>query len=195
MVTLSRTFLASLRLSISLVRLSPRYISAFPLTYLPKAIMNYDVFGSWAANTGPNAPLKDSCAPAADQVGSAESAVAAWTGAGFPAIQLLLGVAAYGRSFRVAPSAAKTSSGSLNAYAAFDKTNIPLGEGETSSTPVANKCGILEGPGGVWTFKGMIENGFLGPDGNPAEGIDYTFDECSQTVSRSWSPFVYGCRP
>ena len=157
--------------------------------------MNYDVFGSWAANTGPNAPLKDSCAPTADQLGSAESAVAAWTGAGFPATQILLGVPAYGRSFHVDLSAAKSTSGSLNAYAAFDKTNIPLGEGETSSTPVANKCGILEGPGGVWSFRGMIERGFLGADGNPAEGIDYTFDECSQTVSDLYFPFVSGCRP
>ncbi|KAJ3501720.1 hypothetical protein NMY22_g18825 [Coprinellus aureogranulatus] len=149
------------------------------------AIMNYDIWGSWAQTTGPNAPLKDSCAPTGSQMGSAESAVAAWTAAKFPANQILLGVAAYGHSFRVDLSAAKSSNGALSVYAPFDKANQPLGEGETSSVPTPNKCGVPEGPAGVWTFRGMIENGFLGPDGNPAEGIDYTFDECSET------PFVY----
>lgn len=44
--------------------------------------MNYDVWGAWSADVGPNAPLNDSCA--AVQAGSATSAVKAWTDAGFP---------------------------------------------------------------------------------------------------------------
>jgi chitinase len=48
--------------------------------------MNYDIWGSWSTGIGPNAPLDDSCAPT--QAGSAKSAVAAWTGAKFPANQV-----------------------------------------------------------------------------------------------------------
>lgn len=48
------------------------------------AMMVYDVWGSWSTGgVGPNAPLDDSCAPT--KAGSAESAVDAWTAAGFPA--------------------------------------------------------------------------------------------------------------
>jgi chitinase len=56
--------------------------------------MNYDVWGSFSATVGPNAPLNDSCAPASDQQGSAVSAVQAWTKANFPVNQMILGVAA-----------------------------------------------------------------------------------------------------
>jgi chitinase len=36
--------------------------------------------------------------------------------------------------------------------------------------------------GGIFNFWGLIEAGFLNADGIPASGIDYRFDECSQTV-------------
>jgi len=49
-------------------------------------IMSYDIWGSWSSGIGPNAPLDDSCAPM--RAGSAKSAVAAWTGAKFPASQV-----------------------------------------------------------------------------------------------------------
>ena len=48
--------------------------------------MNYDLWGPWSPTVGPNAPLFDSCAP--QPMGSAESAVKAWTGAKFPARQV-----------------------------------------------------------------------------------------------------------
>ena len=63
--------------------------------------MNYDVWGSWSPTVGPNAPLDDSCADPANQQGSAVSAVKAWSTAGFPHNQIILGVAAYGHSFFV----------------------------------------------------------------------------------------------
>ncbi|KAF8732608.1 hypothetical protein AX14_004156 [Amanita brunnescens Koide BX004] len=153
------------------------------LDYL--AIMNYDVWGSWSATAGPNAPLYDSCAP--QQAGSAQSAVEAWTGAKFPANQILLGVPAYGHSFSVAPSAA-VSNNALALYPAFDKSYQPPGEGETNSTSSTDQCGNKSGPSGIWDFNAMITAGFLqNNDGNvtPAPGIMYTFDTCSQT------PFVY----
>nr|AFD19009.1 chitinase 2 [Coprinellus congregatus] len=160
--------------------------SAFGEVFDVLAIMNYDIYGPWADTTGPNAPLRDSCSTnPATRLGSAESAVAAWTEAGFPAEKLLLGVAAYGRSFQVPLASAKSQEGSLNLFTAFDKTAKPFGEDDTADANYTNTCGVVEGPSGVWTFKGLIESGILGADGNPADGIDYTFDECSQT------PFVY----
>ncbi|KAG9316848.1 glycoside hydrolase family 18 protein [Chiua virens] len=62
------------------------------------AIMNYDVWGSWSPAVGPNSPLNDTCAPPDYQDGSAVSAIKAWTAAGIPVNQIVLGVASYGHS-------------------------------------------------------------------------------------------------
>lgn len=109
------------------------------------AIMNYDVYGSWSASVGPNAPLDDSCAPT--QAGSAVSAVKAWTNAKFPVdkvhfldllrcpsnsykkyVQIVLGVTAYGHSFHVNTSATFDSSNTL--YPPIDKAQQPLGDSD-----------------------------------------------------------------
>lgn len=111
--------------------------------------MNYDVWGSWSAGVGPNAPLYDSCAPT--QAGSASSAVKAWSSAGFPAskasphflpktiltwftLQIVLGVPAYGHGYYVSPSAALNSSGNLAAYPPFDTTKLPLSDDSASTS-------------------------------------------------------------
>ncbi|KAJ7587134.1 glycoside hydrolase family 18 protein [Mycena floridula] len=142
------------------------------------AIMNYDVWGPWSPTTGPNAPLDDSCLPAANQVGSAVSAVAAWTEAGFPANQIALGIASYGHSFHV--------DGGIAAYAPFDKALQPLGnDDDASATATPDECGNIEGPGGDFDFFALVDGGFLTPNGTAAPGIQYLYDECSQT------PFVY----
>ncbi|KAJ7512505.1 endochitinase [Mycena galericulata] len=146
------------------------------------ALMVYDVWGSWSPTVGPNAPLNDSCAPIAD--GSAVSAVNAWTAANFPANQITLGLAAYGHSFRVAPSAALTSNGSLALYPPFGSPQ-PLGSADTPGDTSLDPCGTPNGVSGIFTFAGLIEDGFLNTNGTAAPGIDYTFDPCSQT------PFVY----
>lgn len=157
------------------------------------AIMNYDVWGSWSNAVGPNAPLNDTCASAADQEGSAVSAVKAWTTAGFPANQLVLGVAAYGHSFNVSNSAALSSSNSdssqsaLTAFPTFDKSNQPMGDSWDAVSAASDMCGVLAaaGPSGIFDFWGLVEGGFLTSNGTAASGIDYRFDECSQT------PYVY----
>lgn len=51
-------------------------------------IMGDDVYGPWSTTAGPNSPLHDTCAPAAQQAGSIEDAVKTWTSAGFPANQV-----------------------------------------------------------------------------------------------------------
>ena len=50
--------------------------------------MNYDLFGSWSSTAGPNAPVNETCAPAADQQGCAVSAVSNWVKAGFPSAKV-----------------------------------------------------------------------------------------------------------
>ncbi|KAL6301260.1 chitinase [Sparassis latifolia] len=147
-------------------------------------IMNYDVWGTWDTAVGPNAPLNDTCASQQDQQGSAVSAVAAWTAAGMPAHQLVLGVASYGHSFQVEASNAFDCDGQAPAaYPAFTSTQ-PAGDSwdAASNTDV---CGVTSGYTGVFQFRGLVGEGWLYPNGSVVEGIDYRFDECSQT------PYVY----
>ncbi|PPQ82606.1 hypothetical protein CVT25_007120 [Psilocybe cyanescens] len=159
-------------------------VSAFADVLDHIAIMNYDVWGTWSADVGPNAPLNDSCAPV--QAGSATSAVKAWTDANFPVSKIVLGVAAYGHSFHVATSDAVDGSGALSPYPPFDKSQQPLGDSDVPGAPPSvDQCGNSVGVGGTFNFKGMVAAGFLDANGNAAPGIDYRFDNCSQT------PFVY----
>lgn len=159
-------------------------VSAFAevLDYI--AIMNYDTFGSWSAGVGPNAPLNDKCAPPVDQQGSAVSAVKAWTAAGMPVNQIVLNIAAYGHSFSVLPSDAFVNGSGeteLAEYPKFNASNQPLGDA-WDNTGSVNVCGVYQGPGGTFTLWGLVEGGFLDECGNPAPGISYRYDNCSQTV-------------
>ncbi|EMD39774.1 glycoside hydrolase family 18 protein [Gelatoporia subvermispora B] len=146
-------------------------------------IMDYDVWGSWDSTVGPNSPLNDTCAPAADQGGSAASAAKLWEAAGFPSSKIVLGVASYGHSFFVPASDAFTCAGcsTLKAFPAYDAAKQPLGDKWDNLTNV-DQCGAVSGPSGVFDFFGLIDGGFLNPDGSVASGIDYRFDSCSQTA-------------
>ena len=174
------------------------------LDYL--SIMDYDIWGSWSTAVGPNAPLDDSCAPPPDQQGSAVSAVKAWTTAGFPAHQLLLGVASYGHSYHVDPNAAfaSTTPGAtgtstaqpagttlIAAYPPFDHNQQPMGDSwDAVEPPSVDQCGNQSGggPSGIFNFRGLVENGWLdGQSGEPVAGLGFRYDNCSQTVSYSHS--------
>lgn len=149
-------------------------------------IMDYDVWGSWSATVGPNSPLDDSCAPAADQQGSAVSAVKAWTGAGMPAHQIVLGVASYGHSFSVSDTDALECTGNsttvLVPYPPFDASQQPAGDKWDDPAGI-DECGNASPVGGLFDFWGLIDAGFLTASGTAAPGIDYSFDTCSKTVS------------
>ncbi|KAI0049237.1 glycoside hydrolase family 18 protein [Auriscalpium vulgare] len=153
------------------------------------AIMNYDVWGPWAATAGPNAPLDDACVadPATQAVGSAVSAVNAWHATGIPYNKIVLGVAGYGHSFRVKPADAlpQGANGPLASYPVFDAADQPLGDKWDDPNPGPDVCGNPQGAGGAFDYWGLIEGGFLYADGTPAAGISYSFDACSQT------PYVY----
>jgi len=70
-------------------------------------VMNYDTWGS-SATPGPNAPLSDGCHNSSQPAASAMAALNAWTAAGFPASQLVLGVPSYGYISRSRATRLKT---------------------------------------------------------------------------------------
>ncbi|KZP14641.1 glycoside hydrolase family 18 protein [Athelia psychrophila] len=145
-------------------------------------VMNYDVWGSWSASVGPNAPLNDTCAPPSDQEGSAVSAVQAWTSANFPANQIILGVASYGHSFSV-PQTTAVAADVIAPYPAFSPAQ-PAGDSWDGVAGI-DQCGNPVAAGGIFDFWGLVDGGFLNANGTSAPGIDYLYDNCSQT------PYVY----
>lgn len=158
----------------------PSDISPFAKLLDYVAIMNYDLWGSWSSAVGPNAPLNDTCASSQNQQGSSVSAVQAWTSAGLPRNQLVLGVASYGHSFLVKESVALTAQGEVTAYPHFEPEQ-PRGD-STDDGPGVDVCGEETGWGGVFNFRGLVEGRFLDMNGQPLQGIHYRYDGCSQTV-------------
>lgn len=114
-------------------------VSAFASVLDYIEIMDYDVWGSWSKYVGPNAPLNDSCAQSRYQMGSAVSAVKAWTAAGFPANQIVLGVASYGHGFFVSPNDAFApgSTTQLVAYPPLQNTTALQGDSWDTYSPSA----------------------------------------------------------
>ncbi|KDR75109.1 hypothetical protein GALMADRAFT_226758 [Galerina marginata CBS 339.88] len=152
------------------------------------AIMNYDVKSNSTLGAGPSSPLDDSCAPVGARFGSAMSAVKAWTAAGMPVDQIVLGVPAYGHSFVTLPSSIKASNGSsqniLPSYPPYNASIERRGD-KWDGDGGLDVCGVMQGPGGVYTYWGLVDEGFLNKDGSTADGIEFQFNQCSQT------PFLY----
>ena len=136
------------------------------------SIMNYDIWGPWNSRVGPNAPLADACAATAYQLGSATSAVKAWSGAGFPEDKIVLGVPGYGHSFRVPRNEAyEEGSTTLASYPRFESHSQPTGD-------------AWDQYGGTYNLWGLVDMGYLSPNGSVKSGIGYRYDACSDTVSR-----------
>jgi len=162
---------------------NPSDISPFAKLLNHVAIMNYDIWGSWSSAVGPDAPLNDTCAPSRYQQGSAVSAIKAWTAAGLPTNQLVLGVPAYGHSFLVNQPVALTEQGDIAAYPQFEPEQ-PRGD-SSDEAPGVDACGAQSGYSNIFNFWGLVEGKFLNERGEPLQGIHYRYDECSQT------PYVY----
>ena len=145
--------------------------------------MNYDVWVPWDSTVGPNAPLNDTCASPENQQGSAVSAVAAWTAAGLPPSQLVLGVASYGHSFSVNTSDAfvNGSTTELAAYPSFNASVFPLGDAWDDAAGTPDACGNIQTNGGVQDMWNLVLSGLLNTDGSPAAGTPHRFNNCSQT--------------
>ncbi len=98
-----------------------------------------------------------------------------------PRDQIVLGVASYGHSFHVKESNA-LGSDALQAYPAFQTSAQAKGDRWDGDGGV-DVCGVEQGPSGVFTFWGLVEEGFINANGSALDGIGYRYDDCSQTVS------------
>lgn len=146
------------------------------------AVMNYDLKSNTAIGAGPSAPLDDSCAPSGAKWGSAVSSVAAWSNAGIPTNKLVLGVPAYGHSYVISSSVAlNRTNPSLTSFPSYSPSNRPIGD-KWGGPGGLDVCGVSQGPAGVYTYWGLIEEGFLTPDGSVGDGVVSRYDECSETV-------------
>lgn len=142
------------------------------------AIMNYDRQSNPAVGAGPSSPLNDSCAPPNARFGSAVSAVEAWSSAGMPLNQTVLGVPFYGHSFDVS---LPTGTSTISSYPPYNPNGTKVGD-RWDGDGGLNVCGVLQGPGGIYDYWSFVEEGFLSSNGSVTDGIEYRFDECSQTV-------------
>ncbi|KAJ8495473.1 hypothetical protein ONZ45_g12843 [Pleurotus djamor] len=160
----------------------PVDVLAFSLPLDHITIMNYDFWGLSSPTAGPNSPVYDACAAPANQKGSARTALMDWALHGFPASKIVLGVPAFGNSYKVNPKDAFTSDGQLASYPIFDGTQ----RGDAWDDPASeDECGKSNGPKGTYSFGGLIEAGFLDSDGTPRGEVVYSFNDCSQT------PYLY----
>ncbi|ESK93128.1 glycoside hydrolase family 18 protein [Moniliophthora roreri MCA 2997] len=156
-------------------------VSGFADVFDHFVIMNYDVWGSWSETVGPNAPLNDTCAAPAQQQGSAISSVNKWTQAGMPLEKIVLGVGAYAHSFSVNKTNAYVNgTKELAAYPPFNKDIHPKGDKWDDPEGAVDFCGVTNHAGGIFTFWGLIEHGYLNEDGSPK--APYRFDNCSRTA-------------
>lgn len=151
------------------------------------SIMDYDVWGpGYVPTVGPNAPLADACAATDNQLGSATTFVQQWTAAGFPANQLVLGLASYGHGYQVAKADAFESDGkTLALYPKYNENVNVTGDAWDLGPLTADQCGNPGYRSGVFDMWGLVDAGFLtktGAPNNASSEISYRFDNCSQTA-------------
>jgi chitinase len=104
--------------------------------------------------------------------------------AGLPRSKLVLGVPAYGYAYSVNKLSAFKKNGQLKSFPAFTASAHLVGDGWDDPNPGPDVCGNNQTAGGVWDYWGLIKAGYLGKTGDPAKGICYTYDTCSQSVRR-----------
>jgi chitinase len=109
-----------------------------------------------------------------------------WHAAGIPLRKIVLGVASYGHSFMVdkADAFESGSSSIIGDYPKFNSSAHPEGDSWDDGGGV-DVCGNAVFPGGVIDFWGLIQLGYLNPNGTLKQGIFFRYDNCSQT------PYVY----
>ena len=141
------------------------------------SLQGYDVNGIWNEEAGPNAPLyyKDQ-ADGIDST-SGDSAVKAWTAAGIPADQLVLGVPFYGRISKAKKSVKSSKNGM---YVEIDQSKQIKGDDYDEE-------GIDPCPNAVATYSGMYQWRSIIEEGIPrnASGWASTWDAASAT------PYAY----
>lgn len=128
---------------------------------------------------GPNAPMYDACHNSTQPNANAVSAFNAWTGAGFPASQLVLGLPSYGY---ISKSFATT----LQTRSRFFARNGKGSDVDSSLLQVLNDNGTPDG--GQIQFRDLIKQGALvkntiasGPVYTGGAGFERVWDQCSNT--------------
>ena len=155
-------------------------------------IMNYDTWGrefsrsvstlpfgavpsnklSASSNLGPNAPLDDACQNSTQPAANAVAAINAWTAAGIPPRQLVLGVPSYGYVSR------------------SDATRLQQRDRNIPPAPASPYVRVLTeegGDSGPVQFRGLVDQGALCNDPNwpggylGCGGFTREWDACSST--------------
>ncbi|KAJ1863324.1 hypothetical protein LPJ57_006278 [Coemansia sp. RSA 486] len=107
-------------------------------------IMAYDINGGWSKTTGPNAPLNNESGKG--DAFSVATAIDEWTGKGWPANKLTLGIAFYGRS--TSPTVDMT----LDPDNQYQSQSLPVPNGDNEDAPWSDSCGTSAVLSGTWRW-------------------------------------------
>ena len=176
---------------------SMRSVQAFASVLDWILIMNYDTWGgafsrfclvpssleavpsnklSASSNLGPNAPLDDACKNSTQPAANAVAAINAWTAAGIPPSQLVLGVPSYGYVSRSDATGLRQRD-----------QNAPPPPSPPSPPPYARVVTEEGGDSGPVQFRGLVDQGVLCQDQNwpggylGCGGFTREWDACSST--------------
>ncbi|RKP37176.1 glycoside hydrolase [Dimargaris cristalligena] len=161
------------------VRVQPFDINGVPSTDLKEYvqyldfinIMAYDIFGSWAATTGPNAPFESD---GIKNTFSYVQSITDWLAAGFPPNKLVAGLAMYGRTMLA--SGAMTSS---DIYTTQVKQAVKGDKDDAVWQGPCNKDPAQFST--VWKYKNLRSEGILANGNTTGAGWTRNWDTKSQT--------------
>ncbi|KAI9290656.1 glycoside hydrolase [Neoconidiobolus thromboides FSU 785] len=149
-------------------------------------VMAYDINGPWSSTTGPNAPLRHTTANGFQQ--SYMSGVTSWLQAKFPKEKLVMGLAFYGRSFKLQDELKLDSKDKNQFYVPFSKT-IP--QGDQQDAMWSDPCpGAPYTYSGVWQWKNLRSQGLLKDSltSDTTNGWQRHFDQVTMT------PWLYSAQ-
>ncbi|KAJ2791874.1 hypothetical protein GGI18_000828 [Coemansia linderi] len=148
-------------------------VSAFAKVVDFANIMAYDINGPWMSDTGPNAPFNYEAGKGTPL--SLVSAIDAWTGAGWPAKQLVAGLGFYGRS----TVAQQDMSRDMKNQYQPQSHDVPLGDSEDA--PWYDACARSTSASGTWQWKSLRGQGVLSSTNAAAAPWIRQWDGVTQT--------------
>ncbi|KAJ7198588.1 glycoside hydrolase family 18 protein [Mycena pura] len=176
-------------------------MSAYAAQMTYANLMNYDIFGDWSPEPGPNAPLGNLCGTSSQPQYSAEAAFAQWTAAKFPANKLLLGLPLYGYvldSTKMVLTGSFVDPANVFSTAAAEQPIRGANKRPThvAAAPAADKVGTAAAQTNLQSWWGqqipfgsLVSSGALvkQSDGTYGQGGGFTegWDNCSDT------PFLF----
>nr|AEH16745.1 chitinase [Glaciozyma antarctica] len=162
-------------------RLSLKSTKAFApyLDYI--TVMVYDIYGSWSATTGPNAPFAECIGGSSISV---QSSITAWLASGFPACKILLGIPTYSYLFSTASNKITTKTYGGKKTLSFQTLGrvAPVDPHTTYKQLIANKWLSADGKVGMsgWTryWDSCTSTPFLF---NPSKKLFLSYDDVTST--------------